>query len=226
MIFLLIPVIGPMQSWGTRSRFRERDTEREPTKSGIVGMLCNALGRQRDESLNEFSTMDMGVRVDREGFVRRDFQTAEHVLRASGSVAGDPQTSYRYYLTDAAFLVGLSGEASFLRKLHRALAAPKHPLFLGRKSYVPSAPPYLPDGLVEAVDMREALLRRVPLLWTGGPDSREQIRLVLPDDGAAGEFRADDPVSFSIHDRQYRVRAVRTLYVDRSEVCAEDSNVS
>nr|WP_208597066.1 CRISPR-associated protein Cas5 [Syntrophobacter fumaroxidans] len=39
---LLMACVGPMQAWGTRSRFQERDTEREPSKSGVVGLLCAA----------------------------------------------------------------------------------------------------------------------------------------------------------------------------------------
>ena len=54
---LLIPCVGPMQSWGTRSRFQERDTEREPSKSGIIGLLCAALGRDRNESVDDLADL-------------------------------------------------------------------------------------------------------------------------------------------------------------------------
>jgi CRISPR-associated Cas5-like protein len=42
-----------MQSWGTQSRFTVRDTGLEPSKSGIVGLLCAALGRPRRELLDD-----------------------------------------------------------------------------------------------------------------------------------------------------------------------------
>ena len=46
---LLLRLAGPMQSWGTQSRFTVRDTGREPSKSGVVGLLCAAVGVPRDD---------------------------------------------------------------------------------------------------------------------------------------------------------------------------------
>jgi CRISPR-associated Cas5-like protein len=124
MAVLLLRCAGPMQAWGSRSRFGERDTEREPTKSGIVGLLCAALGKPRVEnpgdgfpSIEELARLRMGVRVDREGVVRRDFHTAGGgkwrgepygVAKSSGG-RGETVISNRHYLTDAVFLVGLEG---------------------------------------------------------------------------------------------------------------------
>ena len=45
---LLLRLVGPMQSWGTTSRFDERDTGKEPSKSGVVGLLAAALGIDRE----------------------------------------------------------------------------------------------------------------------------------------------------------------------------------
>ena len=44
---LLLRLQGPMQSWGTTSRFDERDTQLEPSKSGVLGLVCAAIGRDR-----------------------------------------------------------------------------------------------------------------------------------------------------------------------------------
>lgn len=49
MATLLLQLVAPMQSWGSRSRFDDRDTEREPTKSGVLGLVASALGRPRAE---------------------------------------------------------------------------------------------------------------------------------------------------------------------------------
>ena len=85
MSVLLLRLAGPMQSWGTSSRFTERDTRREPSKSGVIGLACAALGKPRQEkpehadrwpTLEELSDLRMGVRVDLEGQVRKDYQTA------------------------------------------------------------------------------------------------------------------------------------------------------
>ena len=43
MAVLLLKLAGPLQSWGSSSRFTERGTEHEPTKSGVVGLLAAAL---------------------------------------------------------------------------------------------------------------------------------------------------------------------------------------
>ena len=40
---LLLRLAGPLQSWGERSHFNERDTARFPTRSGVIGMLAAAL---------------------------------------------------------------------------------------------------------------------------------------------------------------------------------------
>ena len=52
---LLMRLAGPMQSWGTGSRFDERDTQLEPSKSGVVGLLCAALGRDRAEPVDDLA---------------------------------------------------------------------------------------------------------------------------------------------------------------------------
>lgn len=144
---LLIPLAGPMQSWGTSSRFSLRETGRDPSKSGVIGMLCAALGRRRDEPVDDLAGLEMAVRVDRPGTIERDFQTALGV-RSAGGGAGQTVISQRYYLSDAAFLVGLRGEAALVEEAHAALKRPRWPLFLGRKGYVPGVSPYVPDGVV------------------------------------------------------------------------------
>ena len=148
---LLLRLQGPLQSWGTTSRFDERDTQLEPSKSGVIGLLCAALGRDRAEPVDDLAALRMGVRVDREGVPMRDYQTATGVLIAASAKADLERTvvSPRYYLADACFLVGLEGEDEpLLRQLHQALRQPVWPLALGRKSFAPAGPVYLPDGLV------------------------------------------------------------------------------
>jgi CRISPR system Cascade subunit CasD len=220
---LLIACVGPMQSWGTRSRFQERDTEREPSKSGIVGMLCAALGRDREEPVEDLAALMMGVRVDREGIIAKDFQTAEDVAVASG---GSPKSliSNRYYLANAAFLVGLEGEVLLLEKLHAALANPKWPIFLGRKSYVSSAPSYLSDGLVRDRNLRNVFAEYSLLISDKEMDFRKRkgeegkddcrIRLVLESATPTHETRRDHPVSYSLGRRIFRERFVVTEYLD------------
>jgi CRISPR system Cascade subunit CasD len=164
---LLLRLQGPMQSWGTASRFDRRDTDLEPSKSGVLGLLCAALGRDREQPIQDLAALRMGVRVDREGVLRYDYQTAMGVLKADGTLVSDPRKSmvqsWRYYLADASFLVGLEGSnGALLEELQAALRNPCWPLYLGRKGYLPSPPVWLPDGLVDA-PLEEALAHYPPL---------------------------------------------------------------
>src|SRR3546814_8035134 len=141
MSTLLLRLAGPMQSWGTTSRFDQRDTGKEPSKSGVVGLLAAALGIDRENwaDLEPLTRLTMGVRHDRPGVLKRDYQTAQNIISADRSKVHETAVTTRDYLADAAFLVGLPGPD---RALHeRALAAlqnPVWPLALGRKSLVPS----------------------------------------------------------------------------------------
>ena len=39
MSTLLLRLAGPLQSWGTDSKFEVRRTENEPSKSGVIGLV-------------------------------------------------------------------------------------------------------------------------------------------------------------------------------------------
>ncbi len=125
MSTLLLRLAAPLQAWGINSKFDIRKTEREPSKSGVVGLLAAALGRRRDESLDDLAALKFGIRSDKEGELLKDFHM----------VLKDKKTSYvttRYYLADAIFLVGLeSQDENFLKMLDEALQAPALPLSLG-----------------------------------------------------------------------------------------------
>jgi CRISPR system Cascade subunit CasD len=74
---LLMRLEGPLQSWGIRSRWVERDTTAAPTKSGVLGLLGCALGLRR-ESVELRALSDalwIGVRVDLPGTLLRDYHT-------------------------------------------------------------------------------------------------------------------------------------------------------
>ena len=67
MSVLLLRLAAPMQSWGLSSRFTERDTAAEPTKSGVIGLICSALGVPRDDDNRVSGLADslrMAVRVE------------------------------------------------------------------------------------------------------------------------------------------------------------------
>ena len=135
---LLLRLAGPLQSWGVGSKFEIRLTENEPTKSGVIGMIAAALGRRRDEPIDDLASMKFGVRVDRPGVLLRDFHTAKLVKTAKKT---ESYVTYRYYLSDAVFLAGLeSDDRDLLAKIEYALKNPVFPLFLGRRSCPPTLP--------------------------------------------------------------------------------------
>jgi CRISPR system Cascade subunit CasD len=216
MATLLLRLVGPMQSWGTGSRFTERETRLEPSKSGVLGLLCAALGKPRQErseengrfpTLAELTSLRMGVRVDAPGVVGVDFQTAgggsypwRHsygVAKANGA-APESVMSWRYFLQDAVFLVGLESESpALLERLQQALAHPVWALSLGRNAYVPAPPVYLADGLVLNQDLLGALAT-YPLLIPGPAGEAEVIRRVVLDTKQpdSTEYRQDVPLDF------------------------------
>ena len=49
MSTLLLRLAAPLQSWGIDSKFDIRRTGREPSKSGVIGLICAALGIKRDD---------------------------------------------------------------------------------------------------------------------------------------------------------------------------------
>lgn len=209
MVTLLLRLQGPMQSWGTTSRFDERDTQLEPSKSGVLGLVCAALGRDRHEPVEDLALLRMGVRVDHEGVPMRDYQTATGVLIATGkSDLRRTVVSPRYYLSDAAFLVGLEGaDEALLTRIHAALRAPHWPLALGRKSFAPGMPIWLPNGL-SPLPLEAALAQYPRLASARRPDSRPTLRCLLEDD-QEGAVRLDQPVA-PFAERRFGPRFVKS----------------
>ena len=210
---LLIPLAGPMQAWGSRSRFDDRDTHLEPTKSGVLGLVCAALGRDRAEDITDLEALLFGVRVEKPGRVRTDYQTAQHVARAGGGPLATV-TSRRHYLADARFLAGLAGsDLTLLQQLEAALTQPRWCLSLGRKGFPLALPPYLPGGSVRQNSALETALRQEPWFPTY-PRERppDTLRLVLEDPNGEAAL-ADHPLNYS--ERRFGLRQVH--------FCAEET---
>jgi len=204
MSTLLIRLAAPLQSWGADSKFEERRaTMREPTKSGVVGMLAAALGRGREEAINDLADLKFGVRIDQPGQMLRDFHTA----RIKGSKA--PYVTNRYYLADAVFLVGLEGEESLLHMLDKALNAPVFPLFLGRRSCPPVG--RLSFGIVEK-SLNDALCDAD---WQASEPHINRVKtskapvyltMVIDSPTVGNHRRRDVPLSFSQRHRKHQYR--------------------
>jgi len=230
MATLLLRLVGPMQSWGTTSRFDQRDTGKEPSKSGIIGLLAAALGIDRNnwEDLKPLTKLSMAVRHDRPGILRRDFQTAgcaetDMMVIANGKKSKNGIVSTRHYLADAAFLVGLEGDDySFLQSIQNALLNPVWTLSLGRKSYLPSEVICFSDG-VRYEPLHEVMLHWP---WISSLRRHEKIpeKLLLSCDSKDGEgtLKMDSPIS-SFALRKFGARFVTSKFIDFPK---EVSNVS
>lgn len=220
MSTLLLRLVGPMQSWGTTSRFNQRDTGKEPSKSGVIGLLAAAMGIDREnwDDLRPLTQLSMGVRHDRPGVPMRDYQTAgcaenDSIIKADGTLSKDGVVSERFYLADAAFLVGLAGnDRGLLERLHTALRDPVWSLALGRKSYVPSEPIWM-EHPVQDGPLRD-VLSRYPWIatlrkWETLP---ERLLLSLESEDGSGVLKMDQPLS-SFAERRFGARFVRSEWI-------------
>lgn len=219
MSTLLLRLAGPMQSWGTQSRYSLRDTGQEPSKSGVIGLVAAALGRPRDRDISDLAGLRMGVRVDHEGRVLKDFHTALHVIRADRGRSNSAVISDRYYLADADFLVGLeSDDAPLLDQIHQAVGNPHWPLCLGRKAFPIGLPVYIPDGLQDDVSLEDALAT-FPI-YSSYLGQKPNVRLVMEQSSQTGVARIDQPVSFQ--PRRYATRYVRTEWLASERMTTEE----
>jgi CRISPR system Cascade subunit CasD len=205
---LTLLLAGPLQSWGASARFARRTTEQAPTKSGVLGLLAAAQGRDRTEDITDLAELRFGVRVDQPGTRVRDFQTAHH----PDSGASMP-VSERFYLADAVFVAALEGDSTLIDTLHTALLTPFYLPFLGRRSCPPAR--HLPLNVHPGSDLRQALEAEP---WKAADWYRTRQRhtgalveleahLETEPRHATGDTLRDQPISFDPRNRRYELRA-------------------
>jgi CRISPR system Cascade subunit CasD len=237
--YILLWFEAPLQSWGFDSKFGRRDTQIFPTKSGVLGLVCSALGSggAQRELLAEFAPLrqtaisfarckqkdDKVVKQDREPLLR-DFHMVgsgyddkdpwsslliPKTSEGKKAVGGGTKMTYRYYLQDAAFAVALEVPGDKAESIAEALRNPAWDIYLGRKNCVPTDFVYRGTFDHETVALEQA-----------GSIAAEKQRMedfrVLQ--GALGEGEADEvftindvPVQFG-EDKRYRDRQVSLIY--------------
>lgn len=217
---LLLRLVGPMQSWGTTSRFDQRDTGKEPSKSGVIGIMAAAMGIDRDNwsDLEALTKLSMGVRHDRSGVPKRDYQTAgcarnDTIIKADGTLSKDGVVSNRFYIADAAFLVAVEGnDRILLEKICASLKNPVWPLSLGRKSYLPSEPIAFENGVQDA-SLKEVLARWPWIAsarkWESLP---EMLLISFESTDGSGVLKMDQPLS-SFAERKFGARYVSSEWI-------------
>lgn len=205
---LLLLLKGPLQSWGDESRYATRATGATPTKSGVIGLLAAAQGRQRTDPLEDLVELEFAVRVDQSGALLRDYQTAQPWQKAPGDNA---KLVTRYFLSDAAFVAAIgSPNRQVLEGLQECLRTPAYPLFLGRRSC--PAPVNLDLGIVD-LPVVEALMAHETWHATHAHKRERATKVELPiyrdgKPGEEGEPRQDVPLSFAQEHRKYGWRTV------------------
>ena len=148
--WLALMLAGPLQSWGFEDRFNRRKTGLLPTRSGVIGLCCAALGAGRGTAeeqtwLERFRSLAFTIaavpRGEKKLTVRRmeDFHTVQHTRTADGKTK-ETHITQRTYLNDAAFAVIICGVKAVLTELRDALADPVWGVWLGRKCCIPSQP--------------------------------------------------------------------------------------
>ncbi|MFF2653164.1 type I-E CRISPR-associated protein Cas5/CasD [Streptomyces sp. NPDC058045] len=191
----------------TLYRFARRTTERAPTKSGVIGLLAAAQGRDRTADISDLAALTFAVRLDQPGTRVRDFHTAAHA-----DTGKSMPVSHRFYLSDAVFVAAVEGDEDLIGALHTAVRAPTFLPFLGRRSCPPSRPIDLGvhhGGLWRALgaepwqasawfQRRRARERRIEL---------EVVAGLAPGAGPGDPIR-DQPLSFDRRHRRYGLREV------------------
>ncbi|MEU1276429.1 type I-E CRISPR-associated protein Cas5/CasD [Streptomyces sp. NPDC005799] len=226
---LVLRLAAPLQSWGGPSRYNRRDTQPQPTKSGVLGLLAAAEGRPREAPLADLLGLSLGVRVDQPGTLLRDYHTVSDYrnlplpsakVDASGvqkktSPAKYTHLTQRYYLQDAVFIVALRGPTRLLQGLEHAVRHPVYPLSLGRRSCPPTGP--ISFGLRPDAGLRDALAE-VP--WQASAHRRRQIRgpevtLEATVEDPSGELLVEDvPDTFDLKTgTAFGQRAVHRLWI-------------
>ncbi|NOT60526.1 MAG: hypothetical protein HOP19_09920, partial [Acidobacteria bacterium] len=140
------------------------------------------------------------------------------------------ELSWRYYLSDACFVVALEGDdEALLQRIKAALKAPHWQLSLGSKAFLPSLPVPFKDELHSGTCL-EALGDFDFCPWQGDDDGRrhkalpdERLRVIYDAPGGS-EMRHDQPLSLQLGARRFIPRYVNTTFISIPK--GEAENVS
>jgi CRISPR system Cascade subunit CasD len=168
--YLALLLDAPLQSWGFASRFQRRTTGLHPTKSGVIGLICAAMGLakgspEESDMLPKLAALKMtSIAIPRQqanawsgettelaarrledfhtvgGGYDKETQRQSIPRKASGGPCDNPTVSRRQYLNDARFGVILAGDRFVLERAAAALQDPTWGVWFGRKSCIPAAP--------------------------------------------------------------------------------------
>lgn len=204
---LLLRFEAPLVSFGAPVVDQHGVVQAMPALSMITGLLANALGvchaeHTRTQQLQE--RVRFAARTDRTGEALVDYQIADlglpwmdwgtnawttrgRIMERDGANDKGLHIRYRHYRADSIHTVALSlepaEEVPTLDDLAAALQEPARPLFLGRKTCLPSGPILV--GVREAPSLVGALARSarvargdhgpLPAWWDDGEDESASL---------------------------------------------------
>jgi CRISPR system Cascade subunit CasD len=214
-LLLILCLEGPLQSWGERARWTYRDTGPMPTKSGVIGLLGCAMGLKRNapQLIQLDKELRMGVRADKPGSEVLDYHTVSGTIytadgkQRGGKTEDSTIITKRHYLQDAVFMVALEGSEEVLRVCERALSHPNWPIYLGRKSCVPTRPVF--ETITYEYESIEQALQHYPLLDKSSKNAERLCELEVVEGTAQRQDRYPDNRA-----RMFGYRSVKIFQVN------------
>jgi len=203
---------APLQSWGYQSRFDRRTTFSMPTRSGILGMICAAMGIDRTDSkaLEKFIALKLTCLALKQHVRLIDFHTIgggwdkkinpNNLIPTAEGKPGQTKITRREYLQWSKFGVLIQGSEKILHEIAEALKNPRWGIWLGRKSCIPASPVF--QGIFSSTD--EAIEHLMELSGTSVERMVEEVTSF--EDGS--DTLNDIPLNF--HTRQFAPRRIRT----------------
>lgn len=208
--FLILRLEAPLMSFGAPMIDQNGVIQAYPSLSLITGLFGNALGYNHSDTNLLGSLQDRiryAARQDRAGDEIKDYQTVDlsqdfmrdsHAWttrgkieeRKGGSASKGTHIRFRDYRADAVYTVAVSltspEQQPTLTELAEALQHPARPLFIGRKTCLPSSPLF--RGIIHSKGLVEALqLASLP----ANADRKEKYRIWWPADEKSNEVRSD-----------------------------------
>ena len=216
---LILTLESPLMAFGGVSVDNHKPTRRFPGASSLVGMIACALGWRRTDRAKHQRLQDrliFAARIDRQaagGLPMRDFQTGQldasdkgwttsgkpEGRRGSAVSYNSPTLLYNEYIADGRVVVALrfedEDESPTWVEVAVALLNPARPLFIGRKSCLPT------ERVLAAVrDGATALDALINTPMVKGLDERLELKLWLgrddlPIGAPSADADADAPVA-------------------------------
>lgn len=217
--YLALYFDAPLQSWGYASKFDRRTSLAHPTRSGVIGLLCAALGVDRTDThgLARLDALTVTVYAFTMGGRLTDYHTiggGYDPATQSGSICttGEGKVrqkngqsiaviTYREYLEGSRFGAVVSADATLVDELAAAVRNPVWGVWLGRKACIPAARVF--EGIHAAEEEALASLCRA-----AGVESAMRVVREAATFADGNDTVMDRPLDFSPNGRRFAPRRI------------------